>query len=207
MTADIDFENLTPTGDVGGSIFDMPEPESSDDDYDQPDSDFISRPSRPRGAKTYEKKVTSILNVALRSTINNEKSRPDAAAIIMYGPHLSEKAGDLAAQDKRVARAIDWLTEGTENPYAAVFAAAAPLILQVIRNHEPQLEVKPRGLKIPFTKGKRFLNFKFGVKLGRLRPITNDPDAMTNHVFTNPDIIRKLVEQGILSVAPTGGDQ
>lgn len=202
---DLDWDDLTPVRDVGGSIFELPEPPAPDTEYDEPDDDFLVARPRPRGAKTYEKKTVSFLNTVVRFAIANPATVPDACAILMYGPDLAEKTGDLAAQDKRIARAIDFLADGTENPYAAFFTAVAPLVFQTIRNHEPQLEVKPRGLRIPFTKGKR-IGFKFGIKLGRLRPVTHDPAAFANHVLSNPKIIEKLAELDIV-VASSRGNQ
>lgn len=196
----IDFSAFEPV-DADPIVTEMPEAKP-DDTFDYPDSKFIPKQTRPSGAVKYERKTRALLNIAMRSTVESPQTVADAAAIIMYGPTLAEKMGNLAATDERVARGIDFITEGTENPYAAVAFATFPLVLQVLRNHEPQIEIKPRGIKIPFSKGKR-LNFKFGVKLGKLRRITNDPEAFTKHVM-NPEILDALRKQGV-NVASVNG--
>lgn len=182
-----------------------PEPEVPEPEYDEPSDDFIKKPTRPRGAIAYEKKVSELINTGMRAALGHEQTLADAAALIMYGPTLAEKVGNLAATDPRIARGIDFITDGTENPYASVAIAAMPLILQVIRNHEPQAEVSSgrTGFRIPFTQ--KHIKLKFKIKLGRLRQLTNDPDAFTSWVLDRPDIQAALAKQGI-NVASTGGN-
>lgn len=177
-----------------------PSPDVMDDGtYDEPSLTFVKPPPKPHKAAEYQKKAQAFFQVLFRATVDNSATVPDAAAIIMHGPAISEKAGRLAAHDERIARGIDFLTEGSENPYAALAIASAPLLMQVIRNHEPVLAPVHRGIRVPFTQ--RRLKLKLGVKLGRLRTLTNDPGALYRHVFNNADIRASLLKQNI-TVAP-----
>lgn len=221
MSADIDWSNIHATdvegedipGDnqteelpfipspedvrLGDNYFDPPE---IDDEptpvYDQPDERFVKATGRKRGAVGYEKKVTSLLQTLTQVMVNSENTIPDSAALVMYGPKVATAWGDLAANDANIARAIDWLTEGTENPYLSAIVATAPLALQILRNHEPAAELSDRkGIKIPFT-GKRYKP-KFTIKLGKLRNVTHDPDTLVSHVFGNPNIQAAMAKNGI----------
>lgn len=181
-------------------LFSQPHPETdlideSDITVDQPDVDIAASPKRGRIAKQYEKKTKTFLNVGFRMAVSHPATVPDAAALLMLGPDICEKTGDLAAHDVRVRKAIDFLTEGADNPYLALGMAIAPLFFQVVRNHEPVMEPATRGIKVPFTKKR--LNLRFGVKLGKLRNFTNDPNALVSHAFSDPAVKAKLAEQGI----------
>jgi hypothetical protein len=201
------------TGEFVG-LGDVPPP--GDEEYDQPRSDFVSSNYRGPVAKKYEKKVKTVLNVVFRQTVARESTVPDAAAILMYGPQFAEKAGDLANKDPRARRAIDMLTEGSDNVYLAFGIAAVPLVLQLWRNHEEILNPKgaveavresrkrakerePKRIRIPFTK--RQIEFRFQFKLPSLRNLTNEPDALAAHVFSNPDIILAMQKAGIEEIA------
>ena len=179
-----------------------PTPSDLDDsEPTEPDAATITK-QRPRGAITYQKKARSILREVFDMTCTNSATVADSAALLLYADNLSEKAGDLAATDKNAARVIDFLSgDVTENYYLALGLAATPLILQVIRNHEPTLEPVPRGFRIPFVKDKngqpRRFRIKFGIKLGRLRPITKDPQAITEYVYSNPKIQAQLAKRKI----------
>jgi len=182
------------------------------EDYDVPDPGFVKEQYRGPVAKKYEKTVKDTLNTLLRLTVQRESTIPDAAAIIMYGPEFAEKAGDLAAVNKRFRRGIDLITGGTDNPVLAFALAATPLILQVWRNHEQALspsaaiesikesrkaaKQRPgKRVRIPFTK--RHLEIRLQWKLFKLEQITNEPNALAAHVFTNPEILASLQKAGI----------
>jgi len=189
-----------------------PEPEVIETEYDQPDGNFVGAKWRSPVAKKYEKKSKDILNVLFRLAIQRESTIPDAAAIIMYGPDLAEKAGDYAAVNRNFRRGIDMVTGGTENPALAFALAAAPLALQAYRNHQEYLspsaaiatvrenrkaaKQRPaKRLKIPFTG--RYIEFRFQWKLFKIEAVTNDPQALAVHVFTNPEILQSLEKAGI----------
>jgi hypothetical protein len=183
--ADVD-EMVTPD--------DVPtEPEA----FDSPDASFVKPPPRKRNAAAYEKKIKGLFQVPLRYAVTHEATVPDAAAILMYGPGIASAWGNAAAHDERIARAVDFLTTGTENPLAAAVLSTAPLFLQMVRNHEPQLEPTTRGIRVPFTRGKRVLKLRIGIKLNRLRPLTNDPEKFADHVFNAPDVRDMLTKQGV----------
>jgi len=169
-------------------------------DFDEPDASLLSEKRRVPNSKKYERKVAGLFSVAVKVTVANPHTLADSAALLMYGPDISKKAGDLCAVNPRAARIVDMITDQTENPATALIMATAPLVLQVIRNHEPVVErdngKQPRTLRIPFTK--RRLRFKLGFKLNRrMRNLTHDPVALQRHVFTNKDVVEALQKQGI----------
>lgn len=165
-------------------------------------------------ARRYQKKVRRVMATAFRFTVGQRATVPDAAAIIMHGPELAEKAGILADKDPRFRRGIDMLTEGTENPYLAFAFAAIPLAMQVFRNHEDVLS--PRAIiearkqykayqeanptpgkewRIPGTKRK--IRVRFRLHFPAIRNFTNDPNALSQYVFLNPDMVEAMQRFGI----------
>lgn len=181
-----------------------------DEEYTEPDSGFIDKTYRPPLARSYEKKIRKILNGVMRLTVQKESTLADGAALIMYAPQVAEKTGDLAAADKRVRRGIDWITEGTENPYLAFAFATMPLVMQLYRNHQDQLapsaivqtvksaraEAKDRPgrtFRIPFTKRTITIRFRFqGVE-----NLTDEPAKLVAYVFDNPNIQEALAKAEI----------
>jgi hypothetical protein len=184
-------------------------------EYDEPASDFVQPSTRGPVAKRYQKKIKTVLNTIFRQTVAHEAAVPDAAAILMYGPAFSEKWGDLAAHDARVRKAIDMVLDGSENPYLAAAIATMPLLLQVYRNHEDALSPKgaveavrqsrkrakerePKRIRIPFTK--RYMEFRFRLRVPAVQNMTNDPQQLAAYVFNNPDIIRAMQKAGIETI-------
>lgn len=197
MTAAEEFD-FTSVGaaDPMAAFLEFPAVEETED-FDNPDDGIITRPVQSRTAKQYSAKMRKLMQTAFRVTAAKEQTVADSAALIMHSENISEKFGNLAEADARVARGIDWLVDGSENPYAAAITATVPLILQMIRNHEPQLEPAQRGIRVPFTKGKRVIKLRFGIKLGQLEPLTNDPDALVQYVYSQPAVIDKIKKHGI----------
>jgi len=173
-----------------------PEPSviTADVEGNQPDATIIDPKKRSRTAEAYEKKMRGLFRTGFHLTVSHPATRPDAAAIVMHAPEISKKIGDLADADPRIKKGIDFLTEGTENPYLAVIAASVPFALQLLRNHEPQLVPAQRGIKIPFTK--RHIAFKFGIKLGRLRAATVPSEDLTSFVFGNAGVRDAMKKAG-----------
>lgn len=175
------------------------------------DADFITQPTTEPGtdligdvkeqtakSKKYQKKAKAPFKIAFKKSLQRQDTLPDAAAILLYAPPITRAIGDLADADEKFASAIDWLTEGIENPYLNLLTAVAPFALQMLRNHEPEGETLHHGIPIPFSKGKRlFTKLKFRIKLGWIRHATDEPIAITNYVFTRPDVIAALAKQGI----------
>jgi hypothetical protein len=205
MTADADigFEFFQPE-DVTGDAAEKP--------FDEADPTFAAQKPRPAAARQYEKKIAAILRTGFKAAAEHPSTVPDAAAILMYGPDFARTGGDLANADPRVRKAIDWLTEGTENPYLAFAFAALPFAAQIYRNHEDTANPKavatavkesrkrmkeraPREWRIPFTN--RTIRIKLAFSLPSLKAITSPPEALTEHVFTNPAILRTLEKEEI----------
>lgn len=193
-----DGEPLPPTADDENPYEDFLTSEQPQ--YDEPDASLLDEKKRSPTAKKYERKAKGLFSVAVKVTAAQPQTLADSAALLMYGPNIAEKMGDLAADNARFARALDMLTDQTENAATALIVAAAPLVLQVIRNHEPVVEKdngkQPRVVRIPFTK--KQVRFRVGFKLGkRMRNVTNDPVALQRHVFMNPQVQEALKAQGI----------
>jgi hypothetical protein len=197
---------------------DLPEDEAAEiieGEYDTPDKEFVQSATRGPIAKKYEKKIKTVLNVIFRQTVAHQAAVPDAAAILMYGPNFAEKWGDLSAHDPRVRRGVDMILEGAENPYLAAGMASVSLLLQIYRNHEDSLSPKgaveairksraeakqrePKRLRIPFTK--RYIEFRFRLRMPAVENMTNDPQQLAAYVFSNPDIISAMRSAGIETI-------
>lgn len=156
-------------------------------------------------ARKYEAQANKVISSWFKASVSKPGFVADAAALSLYGPPLAEKVGDLAEHDPRVARFIDTLNgDVISNPYLATIAAALPLTLQLIRNHEPELEPKPRIFRIPFSKskkrpeGRRLSLKKFGIRLGLFRHQTDSPEKLYEYVFAkNPVMQQAMADQGI----------
>lgn len=206
------------TADFFDDLEDLPDDEAQefvrgmDEGYDEPATEFVQSVVRGRIAKQYEKKIKNVLNTLFRATVAHPSTVPDAAAIIMYGPTLAEKWGDLAEADKRVRKGIDMVLDGAENPYLSAALATAPLLLQAYRNHEEALspsgaiqavkqsrqrakEREPKKIRIPFTK--KHIEFRWKMSVPAVRNMTNEPDQLAAYVFNNPDIIAAMKKAGI----------
>ena len=190
---------------------------NQDEDASEPDAKFIKDKGRTVRARKYQQSSRTILNTVLRQVIAHESTVPDAAAIIMYGPDFCEKLGDLADHDAKVRRAIDFFMDGAENPYLAFAMVGVPFIAQIYRNHENQLQpkvivqnVKARRANAKDKPGRKFklfgreFTFRFRFHAPQIENITADPDALANHVFTNPAIVAGLQKAGIEKVAFNG---
>lgn len=175
---------------------DEPKPETTEPNYDYPDADFVKAGRRKPHAAAYQSKIHDILHLGMMFTLNNQATIPDGAAIIQYGPKFEHAMGDLAAEDKRVAKAIDFISGGTTTPAMAVISAAIPLVLQIIRNHEPEAVVEKKPLRI--WRWTLPIKVKFRIKLRRLRPMTHDPVVLTNHVLRDENVRKALARQGIM---------
>lgn len=163
---------------------------------EMPISPIAEAPQRTTRAKKYEDKISTLLNTVMRATAGSEKTVADAAAIITHGPVFASKAGDLADEDERVRRAIDFVTSGTDNAYAAFLLAGIPLAVQILRNHETEAPVKV-GIKIPFTKRTFKIPFRLRLRNPMLRSLTQHPKSLTEAVFSNPAIREALEKQQV----------
>jgi hypothetical protein len=165
-------------------------------DASMPVPPVAAGPRRTKRARDYEQKVTGLLNSAMRVTAGTETTVSDAAALIVHGDVLASKVGDLADVDPRVRRAVDFITSGTENPYLAVVMAALPLAAQIVRNHETESTVRV-GVKIPFTKRRVNIPFRFALRNKLLRSFTRAPKTLADSVFTEPKVKNALLSARI----------
>lgn len=169
-----------------------------------PSADVIKQKRQTARSSEYQKKTRSVLSQAFRATVGQPNTVTDAATILMYEKRFSRAAGDLADESDRFRSTVDFLTSGSESPFAAFAFAALPMVLQGVRNHEAALEPKPRGgIKIPFTKGKRILGgIRLGFRLGQWRNATHEPNAIYNKAFADAGVVRALKEAGIAVAIP-----
>lgn len=164
---------------------------------DVPVNPILDKPKRGKIAREYEDRVAGLLSFAMRLCASNERTVADAAAILEYGQPVASKAGDLAEADPRVKKAIDIITSGSENPYAALVLASMPLIAQIMRNHETA-DLKQRiAVRVPFTKKEISIPFRFKLRNPMLRSLTVPPDTLKEKIFGAPDIMVALQNEGI----------
>jgi hypothetical protein len=200
---DFDFEFVGPS----------PPPDAMSKPADEPDPNFAKTPKRSRRAVAYQEKVDGLLRGIFKVAAERPGNVADAATIMLSGPELAEKTGDLADHDERIRKGIDWFLEGTENPYIAFAFVAIPFALQIYRNHEDsanpravvtafrqnretaKANAKTRQFKIPFTN--RRIQFRLAFHFPSLHAITNEPAKLTAHVFGNPAVQQTLIKEGI----------
>jgi hypothetical protein len=188
-------------------LIDDPEDNESDEEVVTPEvtsennAEFVHGAPESLTARKYRKKTAKALGHIWRPLLGQPQTLPDAATIIKYGPDIAKAVGDLADQDPRARKAIDFVTEGVDNPYINLLAFTVPMIAQLMRNHEHQIQPEFHGIRIPFTK--REIKVKFGIKLGRLRNITFDPSYIQDSVFGDPRIQEALAKQGLTVAYPT----
>ena len=166
-----------------------------------PQSILGEKKSRSEKARAYDQKSQDVLSLIMRMCAQNEGTVADAAAFIEHGEALASKLGDLAAHDKRVARGIDLITSGTENPYAAVVVAMLPLVAQIIRNHETET-AKPVEIRIPFTKRTIKPKIRIRLNIAFMRALTVHPRQMIKNVFGREDVRAALIASGVEVALP-----
>lgn len=183
----------------------MPDPDDINPDqaeapeYKESDPAFVEPVKETPRAKRYRLKAKRGLNFLMRATVEHPATVADAAAIVQYGPPLSKAIGNLADNDERVRKAIDFLTEdGIENPWVLTAITVLPLAFQCMRNHEKHLDKEIQlGFRIPRTKRRIQLPFKFRLRFKFIRQTTQPPDFLTEHVFGNTLIQDALAKQDI----------
>lgn len=164
---------------------------------DAPSNPISDAPKRTGRAQDYEEKISGLLSLAMRGLAGKPSTVPDAAAIIQHGPIIASKLGDLADQDANVRKAVDFITSGSENPYAALVFATLPLVAQIIRNHETEDLSRHVQVRIPFTKKTFRLPIKLRLKNPMLRNITQSPQMISAATFGDPEIAAALASQNI----------
>lgn len=202
----------------------MQGPDDADFDFlDVALAEFLKRP-KTQTAREYEKKTKALLNSAMRFTITNSATVPDAAAIIVHGSAFAAAAGVLADEDKKAARLLDVIcTPG--NPYVMFAMAAIPLFTQLARNHEPQIAHAAQTRKerraarkagtprtprakvnvtIPIIKRTIGIPVGFKLKFYYFKGQTIEPQALAQGVFSNEKVLAELKKRGIDIAAPRG---
>lgn len=184
---------------------DLVAPDELSGDADFPDGEpvtldaaLVDEPKRSAKAELYEKKVRKVVRIAIKLTAPRPSTVPDAGILLASGPSLAVAWGDLAAEDARIAKMIDFLDDGADNLYLNALMVTIPVLAQILRNHEPVIEPE-HGIKIPFTKKR--IRIPFRVKFAWLNAITHKPSdaAAVMHI---PAIKDKLAEQRIYVASP-----
>jgi hypothetical protein len=193
--------------------------------FDAPSySDFI-RIAPNSKARSYEKRVQSMMKAGLVMSLNN-KQWPDAATFLKHGPGFARAAGNLAAEDARAARIVDMLT-APDSPYIMFVMVAIPMIAQLTRNHQPDIQeaastlkqrrrerkqaklsgAKPLRVNPPITIHLFKREFKIPVRFrlhfnpknifkAFLAP-TQYPDEIAAEVFNDPNVVKALHKLGL----------
>lgn len=110
----------------------------------------VQTPKKPAAAKKdYTSDLKGLVQTLWGATAAFAPA--DAGAIQLHGPGLVKAWNDLAQENTNVARAIDWLTTGSA--YGAVVMTTAPLIMQILANHQvlPVERLAPLGVQDPET--------------------------------------------------------
>lgn len=104
-----------------------------------------AKPGRPSTSTKREASVLAILTGAGIAVLAFNEA--DGTAIIEGAPALAESLAKVAEKNRRVAKALDSLTETSD--WAAVAMAAGAIVVPIVRNHlpsgepEPEVEVEP----------------------------------------------------------------
>jgi hypothetical protein len=172
---------------------------SENTEQPEPDVSFVEEVKETPRAKRYRIKAKHGLNFLMAQFAGHPGTVADAAAIIEYGPQVSKAIGELADNDARTRQVIDFLTEdGIDNPYILTVLAIAPMAFQLTRNHmkSEEITIKP-GIRIPFTKRRINLPFKFKLNLSIVKKASEEPATLTERIFTNPGIREALAKRDI----------
>jgi hypothetical protein len=181
----------------------------------------LVKPKSTATSREYRDKTYSMLK-SLTIAFIKSGNMPDAAACIQHGPGFGVAMGQLADQDERAKRMLDFLTSPS-NPYVNALLIGTSLISQLVRNHEIALQALPNNIKMSRRQRKamrqaraevppRFTMHLFGreipirwnprVKIGALfagfRSQTAPPEDLTEHIFSDPKLLKALADQGII---------
>lgn len=192
--------------------------------FDAPNyADFIKLAPNSK-AKSYERRVASLMKAGMVASLNNQQW-PDAATFLKYGPGFATAAGNLAAVDARAERIIEMIT-APESPYVMFALIAIPMISQLARNHQGDMQEagaswrerraakkqqKLAGEKKPASRikvhlfGREFtLPIGFKLRMPKLRNMfgaflapTQHPQQIAQEVFTDPAVVKALHKMGM----------
>lgn len=204
----------------------QPGPELPDFDVIVGAPDLAALIKRPQSAaaREYTKKIGAALKAVAVGAIHSGNF-PDAATVLWHGPGAATALGTLCDENDRVAQAVDMLTSPS-NPWTAFFLASIPLVTQMFRNHEAELQELPKrwnmsrearvqrkSFKTQAEKpeprftikiGKRRFPVRFKVRMpfvrtfvGGVRSQTQEPNVIAARVFMDPDVRKALEKLGI----------
>lgn len=107
----------------------------------------VQAPKQAEVKKDYSDDLTGLVQTLWAATAAFAPA--DAAAIQMHGPNVVKAWNDLAQENAQVAKGIEWLTTGSM--YGAVVATTAPLVMQLLVNHNvvPHDKLAPLGVAHP----------------------------------------------------------
>jgi hypothetical protein len=202
--------------------------------FDAPSySEFIKTAPNSK-ARSYEKRVQSMMKAGMVMSLNNH-DWPDAATFLKHGPGFAKAAGNLAAEDERAARIVDMMT-APDSPYIMFVMVAIPMIAQLTRNHQADIvkaaetrksrraarkDAKAAGVKPPknpvrpitvhLFKREWKLPIGVRVKMPNLKKAfqaflapTQYPNEIAGEVFNDPSVRKALHKMGIF---PRGEEQ
>lgn len=104
-------------------------------------------PQAAKPSKDYTRDLTGLVQTLWGATAAFAPA--DAGAIAVHGPGMVKAWNDLAKENAQVARGIEWLTTGSA--YGAVVMTTAPLVMQILANHQvlPVDRLAPLGVMNP----------------------------------------------------------
>lgn len=189
--------------------------------------DFTTLIKRPQSAnaKDYTKKIGSALKAVAIGSIQAHNF-PDAATILWHGPGAATALGTLCDEEERVAKMVDMLTSPS-NPWTACALAMMPLVSQLVRNHEKEIQQLPsrwrmgreaRQARREAKQDQPKAPARFHIRIGkRTIPIrvkahipfvstfiagargqTQEPNVIAAKVFMDPNVLKSLEKLGIV---------
>lgn len=190
-----------------------------------PDLTALMKKTQSRNAKEYTTKVASGFKMFWVGSLHAGQYA-DAAAMLWHGPGAATAIGDLCDENERAAKIVDFIT-APNSPILACALTIIPLLGQLARNHEQELQDIPRQWSLGrkaraarkaakkeqprttwFTM--RIMGHKIEVARPRFRPRilkgflagvrsqSQEPSALAARVFTDPDVQKALAKMGIM---------
>jgi hypothetical protein len=107
--------------------------------FDAPDYASLLKHTSSTTAKEYTEKINAMLKAGVIGSLR-AGNVTDAATLLHYGPGFSQAIGDLTDVSDKTKRIIDIIT-APDSPIIALLATAIPMGMQLMRNHEKEIEV------------------------------------------------------------------
>lgn len=166
----------SPSANGSGPADDSPEDDWAGEEGERDFSNLFNAPdyssfikTKPNSkAKSYQARTASLMKAGMIASLNNQQW-PDAATFIKYGPGFATAAGNLAAEDARVAALIDMVT-APDSPYVMFALVAVPMIAQLFRNHQQDIAAATENVKKTRAEKKR--ERQAGIRPPKPAPVT-----------------------------------